>query len=273
MSNLLVRIFGWKATLHHGDPLVWDRWRWISKRLRKTHHVERLLDVGCGSGAFSIGTAKLGYQSLGLSWDKRNQAIAQGRARMTGAQTATFEVCDVRQLDQHTLLVGKFDVVLCTENIEHILDDFRLMRAMAACLKPGGRLLMTSPYIRRLPWSSMDYGPFPDIEDGRHVRRGYSKAMLTEMCAVSGLLVDEVSYLSGPLSQLGAYIMERSQRLHWSIGWLAVLPFRVFPPLVDPWLGPLTGVVPFCIGLEALKPRLDASSSASASHFQSRQAA
>lgn len=264
MSNTLVRLFGWKATLHHGDPLVWDRWRWISKRLRKTCHDEQLLDVGCGTGAFTIGMAKLGYKSLGLSWDERNQRVAEERARIVGAKTASFEICDVRELDQRPHLVGRFDVILCTENIEHIIDDFRLMRAIAACLKPGGRLLLTSPNIRRKPWSSMDYGPFPDFEDGRHVRRGYNKAMLTEMCADAGLMVEEISYVSGPVSVMGAYILERLQKVNWALAWLATLPLRPFPPLIDPWLGPLTGATPFCVGLEAMKPRLPETATARA---------
>jgi hypothetical protein len=42
---------------------VWDRWRW----LRTARNGERLLGVDCGSGAFAIGVAQLGYKSLGLS--------------------------------------------------------------------------------------------------------------------------------------------------------------------------------------------------------------
>jgi len=255
MSNLLVRILGWKATLHHGDPLVWDRWRWLAKRLRETHHDERLLDVGCGTGAFTIGTAKLGYKTLGLSWDERNQRVAAERARISRAPTATFVICDVRTLDEQRHLAGQFDVVICTENIEHIIDDFRLMRALAGCLKPGGRLFLTSPNMRRKPFSSMDYGPFPDFEDGRHVRRGYNKAMLGELCADAGLLVEEIGYISGPVSVLGAYIMHHVQRVNRGLAWLAVLPLRPFPPLVDWWLGPLLGAAPFSITLEAVKPR------------------
>jgi 2-polyprenyl-3-methyl-5-hydroxy-6-metoxy-1,4-benzoquinol methylase len=102
--------------------------------------------AGCGSGAFTIGTAKLGYKSLGLSWDVRNQKVAERRARIARAKTASFQICDVRQLEEKEDLRGEFDVVVCTETIEHIIDDFRLMR--------------------------MDYGPFPDFEDGRHVHRG-----------------------------------------------------------------------------------------------------
>ena len=38
---------------------------------------EALIDIGCGSGAFSIGAALRGYNSLGLSWDERNQQVAE----------------------------------------------------------------------------------------------------------------------------------------------------------------------------------------------------
>lgn len=256
MSNALVKLFGWRATLHHGDPLVWDRWRWLARRLRKTRNDERVLDVGCGSGAFTIGAAKRGYRSLGLSWDERNQAMAAERARICGAQTAEFEICDVRELDRKAHLLGQFDAIICTENIEHILDDFRLVRAMAGCLKPGGRLLLTSPYLRRWPWSYNDYGPFPDFEDGRHVRRGYNKTMLREMCQAAGLEIEEISYVSGPISQLGAMIWVGLLGVHPLAAWLAILPLRPFPPLLDRWLGPLLNVAPFCIGLEAMKPRI-----------------
>ena len=102
----------------------------------------------------------------------------------------------------------------------------------------------------------MDYGPFPDVENGAHVRRGYNRSMLAEMCANAGLMVEEISLVSGPVSVFGAYVMERLQKLHWSIGWLVILPMRPLPPLIDPWLGPLIGKIPFSIGLEAMKPRL-----------------
>lgn len=255
MSDLLVRLFGWRATLFHGDPLVYDRWRWIRKRLRFTRNEERLLDVGCGSGAFTIGTAKRGYNSLGLSWDERNQAIAEKRARIGGAQKAKFEICDVRRLAEHRHLTGQFDVVLCTENIEHIIDDFALMEAMAACLKPGGRLLLTSPYIRRLPQSFMDFGPFPDFEDGRHVRRGYNRAMIEELCEHAGLKVEEVSFVSGPISQLGAWLLWKAGYIHTIVGWVLILPLRPLAPVFDPLLTKLFRFTPFCIGLEAYKPR------------------
>ena len=260
MSDLLVRLFGWRATLFHGDPLVYDRWHWITRRLRMTRNDERLLDVGCGSGAFTIGTARRGYRSLGLSWDERNQAVAERRAKLGRAPKASFEICDVRKLDERGDLVGQFDVVLCTENIEHIIDDFALVNAMAGCLKPGGRLLLTSPYVRRVPQSSMDFGPFPDFEDGRHVRCGYNRAMFQELCDHAGLKVEEISFISGPVSQLGAWLLWKiGSASHPLVGWLVILPLRPLAPLLDPLLTRIFGTTPFCIGVEAYKARVPTS--------------
>jgi 2-polyprenyl-3-methyl-5-hydroxy-6-metoxy-1,4-benzoquinol methylase len=256
-QSLLVRLFGFPATLHHGDTLVWDRWRWIRRRLRMTRNNERLLDVGCGSGAFTIGCALRGYSTLGLSWDERNQSVAQERALLCGATTAKFETWDVRRLDERRDWIGGFGVVLCCENIEHILDDFRLMKSMADCLEPGGRLLLTTPQLRRIPQSSMDYGPFPDTENGHHIRRGYNRAMLAELCAHSGLVVEEMTLISGPISQLAAWLLWRIGRIsHPLVGWVAVLPLRPLPPLIDWLLTWAFDFPPFCIGLEAYKPRL-----------------
>ena len=71
-NSILVRMFGFPATLIHGDTLVLDRWLWLKKYLPKTNNNERLIDIGCGSGSFVTGAALRGYESLGLSWDEIN---------------------------------------------------------------------------------------------------------------------------------------------------------------------------------------------------------
>ena len=253
--SVLVNVLGFPATLLHGDPTVLDRWAWLKKRLPRTRNNERLLDVGCGSGAFSIGAALRGYRALGVSWDERDQLVARERAKLCRASCVQFEVMDVRELDQRADLASGFDVVICLETIPFIIDDTKLMTSMAHCLKPGGRLLLSAPYLLYKAISLSDMGPFGSVEDGRPVRRGYNKVMLEELCDNSGLKVECVEYCGGYLSQRIAGIMRSVARIHPLLGWLVVLPLRVFPPIFDPVVTRVLRWPHYSICLEAYRPR------------------
>jgi 2-polyprenyl-3-methyl-5-hydroxy-6-metoxy-1,4-benzoquinol methylase len=251
--SLLVRLLGFPGTLIAGDPLVWDRWRWLKPCLQR--HSGALLDVGCGSGAFSIGAACMGFRTLGLSWDERNQFVAGERAGLCKAAGARFQVLDVRKLDTRTDLREQFDVVICLENIEHILDDKKLMTDMAACLKSGGSLLLTTPNKRYRPIGpNPDDGPLSTVEDGGHVRRGYTEDELVELCRHAGLMADRITYCSGFLSQKLACVLRILSTIHYLVGWAAILPFR-WLPLFDPVVTPLLHWPGYSICLEARKPQ------------------
>jgi SAM-dependent methyltransferase len=255
-KSLLTKIIGFPATLIHGDTLVLDRWQWLKARLPVTKNGENLIDIGCGTGAFSIGASLRGYESLGLSWDERNQEIAGDRAKICKATSAQFDILDVRNLDTRNDLIGKFDVAICFENIEHIIDDGKLMRDIASCLKPGGRLLLTTPYLLYRPIAAEDSGPFSKTEDGWHVRRGYSKAMLEELCQDADLVPEQISYCSGIISQKVTTILRSFSKIHPLVGWVIILPLRLLPPAFDRLLTNLIQWPYFSICLEAYKPRL-----------------
>src|SRR5262249_8711643 len=127
-KSFLVKILGFTATLIHGDTLVYDRWRWLKRRLPRTRNEEMLIDIRCGTGAFSIGAARRGYNVIGLSFDTRNQNEAAHRAQMCKAPKAKFEVLDVVNLDERPDFNGQFDIAICLETVEHIMDDFKLLR-------------------------------------------------------------------------------------------------------------------------------------------------
>jgi len=255
-KSALVRLTGFPATLIHGDPLVLDRWLWLKSRLPKTRNNERLLDVGCGTGAFSIGAALRGYCTLGLSWDLRNQSVAKERAILCGATLVDFEVLDVRHLDHRADLVGMFDVVICLETIEHIIEDLKLMQSMTHCLKPGGRLLLTTPYLLYSAIAEGDMGPYSIVEDGWHVRRGYSKVMLEELCDRVGLRIECISYCSGYFSQKVTTVMRHLSNTNAVLAWALTLPLRALPVLLDPIVTPMINWPYYSICLEAYRPRL-----------------
>jgi SAM-dependent methyltransferase len=254
-KSLLVKLFGFSATLIHGDTLVLDRWRWLKRRLPVTRNGEKLIDIGCGTGSFSLGAARRGYESLGLSWDTHNQTTAALRAKLLHLHSASFEVQDVRYLSERRDLFDRYDVAICFENIEHITDDRKLLTDIANCLKPGGRVLLTTPYLYYRPISAADLGPFSKIEDGGHVRRGYTKTMLEELCQSSGLVPEHISYCSGFLSQKITSLLRALSRIHPLVGWTLILPLRVLPLLFDVLITAVTRWTSFSICLEAYKPR------------------
>ncbi len=112
MTNTLVKITGWPATILHGDPSVFDRWRWIRRQL--LHGSVRTLDAGCGSGAFTMYAARCGNEAVGISFDDRNNLIATERSRLLGLTNIRFITADLRKLDEISENLGKFDQIICT---------------------------------------------------------------------------------------------------------------------------------------------------------------
>jgi ribosomal protein L11 methylase PrmA len=76
MRNIFIRLMGWRAAIFHGDPTVYDRWKWLRRYL--SHGALRTLDVGCGSGAFTMYAAKIGNESVGLSFNDSNSQAVRG---------------------------------------------------------------------------------------------------------------------------------------------------------------------------------------------------
>jgi len=251
--NTLVKIVGFPATLIHGDTLVWDRWRWLKKRLPKANG-QKLIDVGCGSGAFTIGTAKKGFNSLGLSWDTRNQVVAAERAQLSGVtKNIQFDIQDVRKLDERAEYKQQFDVAICLEVIEHILNDQKVLNDISGTLKKGGKLLLTAPFFGYKAIVPSDNGPFLTIETGWHVRRGYWEKDLRPMLEKAGFEVQEVNYCSGYFSQKITGIMWRNQHKAKILTWLIILPLRILPPLFDGIIRKLTKWPDYSIGVVAKK--------------------
>jgi 2-polyprenyl-3-methyl-5-hydroxy-6-metoxy-1,4-benzoquinol methylase len=235
-SEILIRLFGWKTTLINSDTLVLDRWNWVSRNLPKNNNNDRLLDIGCGSGAFTNGASAKGYQALGLSWDKNNQQKAQKRALISNL-TSTFEVLDVRELHIRSDLFCKFKYVICTENIEHIINDIKLLKDINNCLENNGTLLLTTPYKNFKPiWGDEKILKNPPIEDGGHVRFGYDENDCEKIFSETGFKIQKIDYCSGFLSQKISGLYRFVSGYNLFIAWLFILPLRVFPILFDKYI-------------------------------------
>jgi SAM-dependent methyltransferase len=222
MSNALLTVVGWKATVLHGDPSVFDRWIWLRRHLLRGPI--RTLDAGCGSGAFTMYAAKIGNESLGLSFDEFNNQVAAARAKLLGLSNASFAFADLRKLDKIATKLGKFDQIICSEVIEHILDDRTLVRDLASLLNPGGRLLLTTPY--KYANKLFGDGDPSEIEDGGHVRSGYTHEELRHLFEGYGLTCVTEDFLSGFVSQLIVNILRVLSAVDHRFAWAITLPLR-----------------------------------------------
>ena len=221
----------------------------------RTRNGERLVDIGAGAGAFTIGAARRGYTALGLSWDAENRRVAAERARLCGARNVVFELLDIGQLGERKDLLESFEVAICLETVEHILDDRKFLSDIGSVLVPGEFFLLTTPNYHYRAITLGDDGPFLREETGWHVRRGYTPSMLFELCEASGFMVPEISYCSGFFSQKITWLIRNLSKLHWLLAWFAVLPLRIVPPLLDPLARHILGWPDYSICLVAQKPR------------------
>lgn len=59
-----------------------------------------------------------------------------------GISTITWQVCDIQDIPHED---ASFDTVISCETVEHVPDPKLAIRELARVLKPGGRLLLTTP--------------------------------------------------------------------------------------------------------------------------------
>jgi SAM-dependent methyltransferase len=103
--------------------------------------VERALDLGCGDGRL---TAELDAAELTAA-DVSRVALERARQRLPGARIAELEPDAPLPFDD-----GGFDLVLCTETIEHVRDVQLLLSEARRVLRRRGTLALTTPASRAL---------------------------------------------------------------------------------------------------------------------------
>ena len=104
--------------------------------VRSLGHAERALDLGCGDGRL---TAELDAGELTAA-DVSAVALSRARERLPDATFAELEPDAPLPFGD-----GAFDLVLCTETVEHVRDVQLLLSEARRVLVPGGTLALTTP--------------------------------------------------------------------------------------------------------------------------------
>ena len=116
--------------------------RWMTDELRALAPDAPVLEVGCGDASFTTELAQ--HSSCVTAIDIAAGQIAENARRFP---TITFRQHDVSE--RLPFADGAFEVVWCSEVLEHLFDPAFALREMHRVLRPGGRLLVTVPYHGR----------------------------------------------------------------------------------------------------------------------------
>jgi 2-polyprenyl-3-methyl-5-hydroxy-6-metoxy-1,4-benzoquinol methylase len=111
----------------------------------------RVLDMAAGSGAFARRLLDLGFQVEACDLFPEQFRVPEVPVRFADL-SARLPYDD-----------GSFDVLSCLEGIEHLEDQFAFIRECWRVLRPGGRLLLSTPNILGLAsrWRYFWTGFFP----------------------------------------------------------------------------------------------------------------
>lgn len=119
-----------------------------------------MLDAGCHAGFAVEAAVDLGLAATGI--DPSVRAVEAGLARRPDLDLRVGRVEDA------VLPEAAFDLVYCSEAIEHAPDPHAFMGALARALKPGGVLYLTTPDFGH-PLRPRDLGRWQAYDPPRHI--------------------------------------------------------------------------------------------------------
>lgn len=98
----------------------------------------KILDVGCGNGNISIALGSLGFNVLGIDIDPTSIENAKSVNHFINVE---FRVTDVNTFD----INEKFDLIICSEVLEHLEDPKSFVLTLYSHIKENGALVVTVP--------------------------------------------------------------------------------------------------------------------------------
>lgn len=126
---------------------------WLKKQLSNISPGSRILDAGAGELQNKIYCSHLNYISQDI-------CEYDGSGNKTGLHTGKW---DTKKVDIISDIIAipepnsSFDVILCSEVLEHLPDPLAALSEFQRLLKPGGILILTAPFASLVHFAPYHY--------------------------------------------------------------------------------------------------------------------
>jgi len=198
--------------LHSGHPMqrFWHRGKltMIDQLIRPHLRAgSRVLEIGCGAGNLLLQATVAGSYPVAL--DLSMQALTFVRSRLeeakSGIEAPSDFACTQAIGESLPLANESFDCVLMSEVIEHLEAPQISICEAVRVLRPGGRLLITTPNYRSfwplMEWAVDGLNMAPKMAGEQHISRFYPSS-LNRMLVESGLNIE----YSGSIYNLSPFL-------------------------------------------------------------------
>ena len=151
----------------------------LAKILPPPNKSIKILDLGCGNGSFTQYLSQQGFEAVGIDPSESGIALAQ-----KNFPDAKFIQGDIYNLP-FDRLDHEFDYIISIDVIEHLYLPRIMPQVAKRCLKPNGKLIITTPYhgyLKNIVLSAagkFDHH-FNPLWDGGHIKF-FSVKTLTEL--------------------------------------------------------------------------------------------
>lgn len=214
--------------------------RWIATCAASVPVGSRVLDAGAGSCPYKSLFAHCEYKTQDL------QPLSKEQLRYGNYGEIDY-VCDVTSIpvDAHS-----FDIVLCTEVLEHHPEPIRVIQEFARILRPGGRLFLTAPLgsgLHQEPYHY--YGGYTPFWYQKFLPEAGFKGISIEPNGRSFRFFGQESLRFARTTAPNRLEAPLLIKLIWAPIWLVIAPIlAIVMPVVGRWLDQYDGAARFTIG-------------------------
>lgn len=162
----------------------------VIKRLMPSDGDGLALDIGIGTG----------YTTRAVFGDRPTVCVDLHAPNLVYYRSlgSTDPLCVVSPASALPFKTGAFQLILCSEVLEHLEDDDEAVREIARVLADDGRAVITVPYTGLGFTGFLELCRIKTVHDfpgpERHVRPGYDEKSLGQLLARHGLEIERHTY-------------------------------------------------------------------------------